>query len=94
MYAFGITSYDSNQESIEDPSIGVLKPYYKSWGIKGNGGVDFEELPTRKCTEAEFHVNEKSDPNSKFFKPHPNHGSVIAFYHKKLKCLDVDAVQV
>ena len=23
-YAFGITAYDSNQESIEDPSIGTL----------------------------------------------------------------------
>ena len=41
MYSFGITAYDSNRESIEDPSIGVLKPYYKSWGLVGDGGVDF-----------------------------------------------------
>ena len=47
MYAFGITAYDSNREPIEDPSIGVLKPYYKSWGIHEGGGVHFEELPTR-----------------------------------------------
>ena len=58
MFAFGLTAYDSNQEPIEDPSIGVLRPYYKSWGIKsGIGGVDFELLPTRPCTEAELHIN-------------------------------------
>ena len=40
--AFGITSYDSNPEPIEDPSYGILKAYYKSWGIKkGVQGVDF-----------------------------------------------------
>lgn len=56
-YAFGVTAYDSNREPIEDESIGVLKPYYKSWGIKaGIGGVDFEELPTRECSPAELHV--------------------------------------
>ena len=58
MYAFGITAYDSNREPIEDPSYGVLKPYYKSWGIKaGIGGVDWEPLPTKECTEAMLHVN-------------------------------------
>ena len=58
MFAFGIMAYDSNPEPIEDPSIGVLRPYYKSWGIKaGIGGVDWEPLPTRECTPAELHVN-------------------------------------
>ena len=58
MFAFGVTAYDSNPEPIEDPTIGVLRPYYKSWGIKaGIGGVDFELLPTRECTQQELHVN-------------------------------------
>ena len=57
-YAFGVTAYDSNQESIEDPSIGILQPYYKSWGLIGDGGVHFEKLPTRNCTQAELHVND------------------------------------
>ena len=35
-FAFGVTQYDSETESIEDPSIGVLRPYYKSWGIIDN----------------------------------------------------------
>ena len=94
-YAFGITAYDSNQEVIEDPSIGVLQPYYKSWGIKeGVGSVDFEPLPTRKCTEAELHVNDQSDPNSKFFKAHELSQGDQAFYYKKLKCLNMDHIEV
>ena len=32
-YAFGITAYDDNPEIIEDPSIGVLNAYYKTWGL-------------------------------------------------------------
>lgn len=28
-FAFGLTAFDNNQEWVEDPSIGVLKPYYK-----------------------------------------------------------------
>ena len=35
MYAFGLTAYDSYQESIEDPSFGVVKAYYESWGADG-----------------------------------------------------------
>ena len=77
MYSFGITAYDSNREPIEDPTIGVLKPYYKSWGLMGSSGVHFEELPTRECTEAEFHINGKSDPDSLFFKPHSTHAKDI-----------------
>ena len=47
-FAYGISAYDSNPDPIEDPSIGVLRPYYKSWGLKpGIRGVDFEPVPTR-----------------------------------------------
>ena len=46
-FAFGVTAYDSNREPIEDPSIGVIKPFYKQWGL----GTDFfTEIPTRNCT--------------------------------------------
>lgn len=95
MYAFGITAYDSNREPIEDPSYGVLKPYYKSWGIKaGIGGVDWEPLPTKECNEAMLHVNGQSDPDSAFYKPHKNSAADLGFYYKKLKCLDVEAIKV
>lgn len=94
-YAFGITAYDSNDQPIEDPTYGVLKPYYKSWGIKENvKGVDFEELPTRKCKTAELHIGEETDPKSKFSRPHPNSQSDLDFYYRKLKCLDLDRIEV
>ena len=54
--AFGITAYDSNAESIDDPSMGLLKPYYKTWGLHEGGGVFFETLKYRNCTEGELHV--------------------------------------
>ena len=70
-FAFGVTAYDSETESIEDPTIGVLKPYYKSWGLVANGqSVDFEPLPTRECTKAELHVDGETSDDSTFFKPH------------------------
>ena len=54
-YAFGISAYDSNQEAIEDPSIGTLNAYYKTWGLKeGASGIDFEPIPTRNCTKSEL----------------------------------------
>ena len=94
MYSFGMTDYDKNPEPIEDPSYGVIKPYYKSWNIKEDGIVDFEELPTRKCSEHEFHINGKTDPKSKFFKPSKSHERDIARLHRKLKCLDVAYLEV
>lgn len=32
MFAFGLTAFDNQRESIEDPSFGVVKAYYESWG--------------------------------------------------------------
>lgn len=66
-YAFGITAYDSNPESIDDPTYGEIKPYYKSWGLKEKAGVHFEPLPMRNCTQAELHINNETDSESKFF---------------------------
>ena len=92
-YAFGVTAYDSNREPIEDPSIGVLKPYYKSWGIKaGIGGIDFEELPTRMCNAEELNVENKTDPNSPFFIPHSTSVADLGYYHKKMKCVDLEKI--
>ena len=96
-YAFGVTAYDSNPEPIEDPSIGVVKAYFKTWGgLAGDDvqGVHFKELPVRNCSEAELQINGKSDPNSKFFKPHKNSERDLAFYYRKLKCLDIPKVEV
>ena len=95
MFAFAITVYDNNPYPIEDPSYGVVTPFYKTWGIDENvAGVKFERVPTLNCTDAELHVNDKSDPNSYFFKPHKNSIRDLSFYYRKLKCLDTDTVEV
>ena len=92
--AFGITAYDNNQEIIEDPSYGVLNPYYKTWGFEDSVGVEFEPLKTRPCTEAELHINNQTDPDSIFYPPHPEGVGSLSFYHKKLKCLDGEGIRV
>ena len=57
MFSFGVTEYDQNPDPIEDPSIGVLKPYYKNWGLNNTlSGVEWVSLPTRDCTLAEMHL--------------------------------------
>ena len=95
MYAFGITDYDANDQPIEDPTYGLLLPFYKSWGLtEGDQVIDFEPLPTRDCTVAELHIHNETDPNSQFYQPHPNSVTDLSFYYKKLKCLDVDKVEV
>lgn len=94
MFAFGITVYDSNPDPIEDPSIGVLKPYYKTWGIFEGGGVHFEEIETRNCTKAELHIDGESDPDSAFFQPHESSVSDLSFYYRKLKCIKRDTLEI
>ena len=91
--AFGITVYDGNQEPIDDDTYGRLKAEYKTWGglIPGKS-VDFERLPTRRCTEAELHINGQSDENSLFFKPQAGSVGDMSFYWKKLQCVDFDAI--
>ena len=74
----------------------MLKPYYKSWGIKEDvKGVDFEPLPMRECTKAELNIDdEEVDPDSKFFAPHKTSISDLSFYYRKLKCLDLEDLEV
>lgn len=53
-FAFGITDYDSNRESIDDDSYATISAGYKQWGFGASG---FVKLKTRNCTQAELHVN-------------------------------------
>ena len=95
MLAFAVTAYDSNPNPIEDPSIGVIKPYYKSWGLDDTlSSVRWEQLTTRECTLAELHLRNESDPQSLFYKPHPNSERDLDFYFSKMKCLDQDRIHV
>ena len=33
--AFGLTKYDGDPNSIEDPDYGTTKVYYRAWGFDG-----------------------------------------------------------
>ena len=85
--AFAVSAYDSEQGPIEDPSIGVMKPFFKMWGFDG-GSTKFKEIPTRNCTEEELIDPESND--SLFYKPQPHTAGDLAYYYQKLKCLDID----
>lgn len=61
MIAFTITAYDSEQESIEDPTYGNLKAYYKTWGIADQVQSEgFEEIPLKFCSKAQLGLLEES----------------------------------
>ena len=49
--AFGITAYDENYESIENPDYGDLKAYYKTWGFEDAPGEVFTEIISKQCTD-------------------------------------------
>ena len=79
MFAFSLTAYDSEREPIEDPSIGTLKAYYKTWGLQGDKGVTWKPIPTRKCTNEDFHINEYN-PNSPFYSVHKSSQGDLQYY--------------
>ena len=51
-------------------------------------------MPTRNCTKTELNINNETVSNSKFYEPHETSVSDLEFFFKKLKCLDVDHVEV
>ena len=63
-FAFGLTAYDDNEEPIEDPSIGVLRPYFKQWGMDQNLTTPIE---WRYCTKSELRRQGYDDTESPFF---------------------------
>ena len=59
--AAGITAYKDGSSTIEDPEIGVIKFYEKSWGYEGQTQVEFRELRTKPCTDSDFNFEDNDD---------------------------------
>ena len=59
--AFALTPYDSNPNPVEQPEYGILKAYYKSWGIKDSNDVHWDELETDYCTREQLGLEEDAD---------------------------------
>ena len=54
--AAAITNYNNDPRPIEDPDIGILKMYLKTWNVydEENGSLTFKEIPLRPCTQNDF----------------------------------------
>ena len=55
--AFGVTEYDGTSTFIEDEDYATMKAYYREWGT-GIKGVKVTEVPIRRCTMADFGLDE------------------------------------
>ena len=80
--AAGIISYgDSDKQQIEDPEIGVLKFYHKSWGVHDDDDkISFKELNTEMCRKEDFNNIHGTNSDSKFFKTRPQSEQDIKVY--------------
>ena len=66
--------------SIEDPEVGTVKMYLKSWNMKEDSGVQFEEVSTSFCEKEEFNDIDGSNKESKFFPPTSDSVTQIDLY--------------
>ena len=59
---------DSTSSSIEDPEIGSIKMYLKSWGVyDSDGKVTFKEVKTAFCSKKYLNDQDGTNSESKFF---------------------------
>lgn len=86
MIAAGITAYDGNSASIEDPSIGELNFYIKSWGPRM--AFPTIKLDTHLCTAKDLNNVDGTEEQSYFYKLHEKHKVFVDTYGAKLKCLN------
>ena len=73
---------------IEDPSIGTVEFYIKSWG-NDSAPLKFDKLKTRPCSVSDFQGEEGASSESMFY---PMHFKSKTFkkYIPDLKCVDED----
>ena len=84
---------DPSGPSIEDPEIGMIKMYIKTWDnfdVETNGAISFREVKTKLCEEKDFRNKDGTNPESKFFVNDNFAKNEIARHGHKLKCIDED----
>ena len=87
-----VIRYDYTTEPIEDPDIGTLKFFLKSWNIYDgeNGFLKFEEIPTRPCKLSDF--GETDD--SYFYQTSSAWERDLEINWRKLKCPDYEKIKM
>lgn len=92
--AAGIVQIDtvSTGLSIEDPEIGTLKMYRKTWDFinedEYKGNVEWSEIGTHFCLDQEFNDVEGNNEETKFYPTDPFSEKKLKLYGNKLKCMD------
>ena len=84
---------DPSGPSIEDPEIGMIKMYVKTWDnfdVVTNGAISFREVKTKFCNEKDFKNIDGTNPESKFFVNDNFAKNEIGRHGHKLKCIDED----
>ena len=89
MFAFGLTAWDWETESIEDPTIGTLRPFYKTWNADSEA-PNFEALDYHQCSRAELQLpDEEISPDEVVTQFFPLKSDVdLDYYFAKMMCLD------
>ena len=82
-----VTTYGDFSD-IEDPSIGTVEFYEKSWKEDGSP-LEFKKLKTRPCTLADFKGEAGASEDAPFFPMHFKSKSFKS-YVPKMKCVDED----
>ena len=83
--AFGITAYDGDSESVEDPRFGRLLARYDTWGLGHENR--YQNIPIHSCTDQELGLLENKE-GSRFFEIYQNNKRDIQVYKRKLYCID------
>ena len=91
MIAAAVTSFDGNEESIEDEEIGTINFFLKSWNMNSNDGLKWTELESRPCEPDDFKY--EKDKNDGFYETNPISEAYLSIYGKKLKCI-VDDISI
>ena len=92
--AAGIVQIDtvSTGPSIEDPEIGTLKMYSKTWDFisenEYKGNVQWNEIGTHFCSDQDFNDVEGNNKETKFYPTDPFSEKKLKLYGNKLKCMD------
>ena len=91
-FAFAITDFDDEQESIEDPSYGQLLAQYQEWGLENLHGNGFFPIPLKSCSHEDLGLDE-ARASTNFYPLHRDSVYHVDFYARKFKCFDHERIR-
>jgi len=83
----GIIAYDGRGEPLEDPSVGQIRFYIKSWGENSFSDDLMSEIETRPCDSQDFNDMEGSNKETNFFATSRLSDLDLKSYGTRLRCI-------